>query len=811
MKQIPILLWGLLLPFSILQAQAVQGEITDSKQLPIEGATVVGLDAKDSSFVQGTVTREQGHFTLPLRHNGSYLLKTSAVGYKTRYIPFSITDTETAKLSRILMEEDSYALSGITVTAQKVPVEMKAEKTVYNLSATISGTQGNLYDALRQMPGVQIQSNGNILLDGQGGINVLMNGKTTYLSGETLINYLRSIPASTVEKIELINNPSSHLDAAGKTGVINIEIKRINIKGLITGGNAGYNQAYIYGSGYGNIYLNLRKNKFNLYTDYAYYEGIDLNETTMSREYIDLTTQQILDFHMGQQAYRTYAYKSHNFRIAADYELTPHTNLNGYLNGSWICRRGKEKLGSDFYSLTAVPDSSSITRNRLRASQHNLIGGISTGYQSSNKLKWDASFDFQLFGNANKQDQQSSFSLIESSEIYRNSLLKGDMEGDIQIYCGQTNLVVPLSEKTTLGIGGKTTFVSIDNSATYCNKEYDNWQEILSLNNHFIYNENINAGYIALNTSFGKSWKIEAGIRVENTNIKGELAGNALRADSSFTNHYTHIFPFLQMQYQWKDMHQLSFLHSKRIVRPQYRDLNPFVTINDNYLYEQGNTRLEPELAHNTEFSYILKSRYRMSLLASYTRHPITKSYMAEENKRILVLPMNLSSDYSAGIRLSAANLKPFPWWQINTNLLLTYRKYAWQMDGDEYRNKKFTPMLYIGHQLHLPQGWTAELNGYWNGKTPQGQAIISPTWSVSGGISKSMFGDRGTLRLFAENLFSSRHIHIDVFSTTQQGWYKEKMRIKLGVGFSFRFHKGETPKEFTPKSSISESKRINL
>ena len=165
---------------------------------------------------------------------------------------------------------------------------------------------------------------------------------------------------------------------------------------------------------------------------------------------------------------------------------------------------------------------------------------------------------------------------------------------------------------------------------------------------------------------------------------------------------------------------------------------------------------------------------------------------MAEENKRILVLPMNLSSDYSAGIRLSAANLKPFPWWQINTNLLLIYRKYAWQMDGDEYRNKKFTPMLYIGHQLHLPQGWTAELNGYWNGKTPQGQAIISPTWSVSGG-------------------FSSRHIHIDVFSTTQQGWYQEKMRMKLGVGFSFRFHKGETPKEFTPKRSISESKRINL
>lgn len=810
-KRISIYLWSLLLPFSMLQGQTVQGEITDFKQIPVEGATVIGLNARDSSFVHGTVTGQQGYFTLPLRQNGNYLLKVSAVGYKPKYVRFNLANKETLRMDKIIMEEDSYELSGVTVTAQKVPVEMKAGKTVYNLSTTISGTQGNLYDALKQMPGVQIQSNGNILLDGQGGINVLMNGKSTYLTGETLINYLRSIPASTIEKIELINNPSSHLDAAGKTGVINIETKRINIKGLAAGGNAGYSQAHIYGSGYGNIYLNLRKSKFNLYIGYAYYQGIDLNETTMSREYIDLATQQTLDLHMGQQAYRTYAYKSHNFRIATDYNLTSRTNLSAYLNANQVERLGKEQLASDFYSHTEVPDSSSMTRNRLKINQHNLTGGISTTYQSPDKLKWDASFDFQLFGNTNKQDQQSRFLLDELPETYRNNKLKGDMKGNIQIYCGQMNLAFPLSEKITFSIGGKTTFVAIDNSTSYYNKEDTTWQEILPLNNNFIYNENINAGYITLNTTLGKSWKTEAGLRVENTNTKGKLAGNTLRADSSFTNRYTHLFPFLKMQYQWKEIHQLSLLYSKRIVRPQYRDLNPFVTINDNYLYEQGNTQLQPELAHNTELSYILKSRYRMSFLASYTQHPISKSYMAEENRRILVLPLNLSSDYSAGVRLSAANLKPFSWWQINVNLLFIYRKYAWQMNGNEYRNKQFTPMMYVGHQLHLPKGWATELNSYWNGKTPQGQAVISPVWSISAGISKSMMGNRGTLRIFAENLFSSRYIHIDVFSTTQQGWYREKMRIKLGASFSFRFHKGETPKEFAPKNSISESKRITL
>lgn len=145
------------------------------------------------------------------------------------------------------MEEDSYALSGITVTAQKsTGRDERSGKTVYNLSATHLGTQGNLYDALRQMPGVQIQSSDDILLDGQGGINVLMNETLTYLSGEAADKLLAKYPG--VDSGENRTDKQSVLPsrAAGKTGVINIEIKRINIKGLITGGNAGYNQAYIY-------------------------------------------------------------------------------------------------------------------------------------------------------------------------------------------------------------------------------------------------------------------------------------------------------------------------------------------------------------------------------------------------------------------------------------------------------------------------------------------------------------------------------------------------------------------------------------
>ena len=811
MRRIMLCAWGMLMYIPIISAKSVQGNITDNKQIPLEEVTVTGLNAKDSTFVSGTTSKLQGNFSLCLPHNGKYLLKVSAIGYKSRYIDFCIQDRETVTLEKVIMTEDTYELSGITVTAAKMPVEMKAGKTVYNLSSTISGTQGNLYDALKQMPGILIQNDGTILLDGQAGIHVLMNGKSTYLTGETLINYLKSIPATTVEKIELINNPSSHLDAAGKSGMINIETKRTYIKGLSAGSNVGYSQTHTYGSGYGSFYLNLRKDKLNFHTDYAYYQGTDLNNTIMFRKYIDLDTHRLLDYHIGQDAHRTYAYKSHNLRIAADYDLTQRINFSAYFNGNWLNRLGKERMAANFYSYKQQPDSASVTQNQIKVNHHNLTGGISTTYLSPLKVKWDTSFDFQLFGNTDRQDQHSAFSLYNATEAYSHQNLQGDMSGDIQLYCGQTNLVYPLSKRSKLSAGGKTTFISIDNTAIYHRNENDIRQEITSLNNHFIYDENINAGYLTLNTELGKSWKMEVGVRLENTNMKGELKGNTLRPDSSFSSHYTHFFPFLQMQYQWKETQQLAFLYSKRIVRPQYRDLNPYITINDNYLYEQGNTRLKPELVHNLEVSYILKSRYRMSFLASYTNHPITKSYIAQDNKRILVMPMNLASNYSAGMRLSAANLKPLPWWQLSANLLLIYREYAWQTDGDKYRNKCFTPMLYIGNQLHLPQGWNAEANAYWNGKTPQGQATISPMWSLSAGISKSVFKNQGTLSLFAENLLSSHHIHIDVASTTQQGWYEERMYMKVGVSLSIRLHRGETPKEISPKSSISESKRINL
>lgn len=810
-RQTTICLCGLLLPFSTLWAQAVKGEVTGSDLLPLERATVIGLNSKDSTFITGTVTDRQGDFILPLRHKSTYLLKVSAIGYKTQYIYFNLTDTSTVGLGRIIMKEDTYTLSDVTITAQKVPVEIKAGKTVYNLSSTLYGTQGNLYDALKQMPGVQVQSNGNILMNGQGGVNVLMNGKTIYLTGDALANYLRGIPASTIEKIELINNPPAHLDAAGKTGVINIETKKISIKGMVTGGNASCNQADIYRSGNGNIYLNLRKSKFNIYTGYAYHQGTDPNETTISRKYLAPGSLEILNFHIRQQSYRTYSYRLHNLRIATQYDLSPHVQLNAHFNGSRLDRLGKEQLVSDFYSYSAASDSSSTTQNRIQTWQQNLIGGVSATYQPSSKLKWNTTFDFQLFENNSEQDQQSHLQANGLPGTPKNSSLKGNLEGNIRIYCGQSDLNLQLSEKTTFGIGGKTIYVTINNAAIYHDKVKETWQTIESLNNHFIYHENINAGYLTLNSTLGKYWKIETGLRAENTNIKGKTTGNTLHADSSFTNRYIHLFPFLQMQWQWKKTHQLSLLYSRRIVCPNYRDLSPFVTVNDNYLHEQGNTQLKPELVHNSELSYILKNRYLVTLLTSYTRHPIAKSYIAEGDKRILVLPMNLTSNFSTGIRLNAANLKPFPWWQINANLMFIHQNYAWEADDKEYKNKKLTSMIYIGHQFHFPKGWAAELNGYRNGNTPQGQAVISPVWSISAGIGKSIWKKRATWRVFAEDLFSSRHIHIDVFSTAQQGWYNEKKRMKIGISFSFNLHKGENIKDFAPQSNINENKRINL
>ena len=336
-------------------------------------------------------------------------------------------------------------LEEIMVTAKLPLVEISAGKTSYRMDASVTQSTGSLYDVLASLPGVVIDSNGNILLNGQSGATILMDGKPTYLSGDELMSLLKSTPATNADKIDLITQPSARHDAAGSSGLIDIRTRKIRLRGvnLALNGNGSLGRT---GSGYGGASMNIRENKFNLYLNYSYYQGKDVIDLFIDRAF------ERDGGRMMQDSYRKRRNYSHYFRTGCDYYLNERTVWGVSLGGNFS--RQRENAGM----FTEIRETGVAGNTYSHAEQNR--NNVSAGTSMVHKLKREggelsASFDYFHYYRVGNQ-------LMDS---FKPDTLKGDMKGNTDLYVGQIDAVYPLSEVWKLQAGVKTSFVTIDNTA----------------------------------------------------------------------------------------------------------------------------------------------------------------------------------------------------------------------------------------------------------------------------------------------------------------------------------------------------------
>ena len=336
-------------------------------------------------------------------------------------------------------------LEEIMVTAKLPLVEISAGKTSYRMDASVTQSTGSLYDVLASLPGVVIDSNGNILLNGQSGATILMDGKPTYLSGDELMSLLKSTPATNADKIDLITQPSARHDAAGSSGLIDIRTRKIRLRGvnLALNGNGSLGRT---GGGYGGVSMNVRENKFNLYLNYSYYQGKDVIDLFIDRAF------ERDGGRMMQNSYRKRRNYSHYFRTGCDYYLNERTVWGVSLGGNFS--RQKENAGM-FTEIQEI----GVAGNTYSYAEQNR-NNLSVGTSMVHKLKREggelsASFDYFHYYRVGNQ-------LMDS---FKPDTLKGDMKGNTDLYVGQIDAVYPLSEVWKLQAGVKTSFVTIDNTA----------------------------------------------------------------------------------------------------------------------------------------------------------------------------------------------------------------------------------------------------------------------------------------------------------------------------------------------------------
>lgn len=683
------------------------------------------------------------------------------------------------------IDVDTVILSDITVTARRLPVEIKTDRTIVNLSSSVIASHGNIYDALRIMPGITVQGRGNIIVNGQGGVKVLIDGKETRLSGEALAAYLRGISSSDIDKVEIIGTPSSLYDASGKNGVINIIRKRTSLGGISASAEGGYAHNGPFNGGDGAIAIRIKRKTLSFQSVYSIFTGTDPEEVKISREYASIS-----NLVMRQHNLKHTNYTVHSFRVSTDWGITSNTSLNAYFSATLPERLRDESTRTHLFSVSYLDDSEPYAYGKTRVSERTLRGGIGLTHLNNSGVRWNIGAYASRF--CNRDVSQRTFSKTDS--------LFGLQVGHIDIYSAESGIIYPIGPSTNLSAGIKMSSINVGNSSDYFGS-----QDLSSLPRDTEYEENIMAAYLQTEIKKLKGWEIDAGARCEFTWSK-------LISDrtSKVRSNYVDVFPFLNIRYSFNRIHKLSAIYGKRISRPNYRDMDPFITVTDRYLYEKGNPELRPELAHNVDFTYVYRNLVRLSFVGSYVRHPIIKSFQAMNDMTVCVIPMNLSSSFIGGSRIGVANIRPCDIWSFNGNFSITWNKYSYIVNSVKYNSKLVVPIVNMNHRINLPLETEIEISAYWNGKMPLGQSTVSSHWAVSCGLGRNFLKNSLRLRLFAENLLSSHTIRMDVANPTQSGWYTNKQYRRLGISIAYTFHRGEKiTKNRQPKES-DETKRIN-
>jgi iron complex outermembrane receptor protein len=781
-------------PF-ISQAQVageIRGFVGDEAQKPIESATLSLLNAKDSSSVKVTVTGKTGHFEFKHLREGKYLVSASTVGHSTSYsaIVEISSFSPSVEIPALRLTAIAHNLEAFAVVGKKSLIEQKADRMVINVDASPSNTGSTAMDVLEKSPGITLDKDDNISLKGKQGVMIMIDGKPTYLSASQLASYLRSLPASAIDQIEIMTNPSAKYDAAGNSGIINIKTKKNKTKGFNGNVTLTHTQGE-YPKPSGSVNLNYRNGKTNFFVNagYSHWEGFQNLDIT--RKYLDTVPANTVNSIFSQHTNIHFVNPELNVKFGMDYYATSKTTigfvLSGFRNEEHQRTASTIMLEDPNYIVDSIVYSPSTNNTTWKNGSVNL--NYRHQFDSAGR-ELTADLDYVKYSSVSNQHFDNITYAPDWTEKGEN-ILTGNLPSDINIYTFKTDYTRPLTNNLKLETGVKISYVNTDNTAGYFNLINNKPQVDTTKTNRFLYRENINAAYINMNKQY-KKWSLMAGLRFENTQYSGHQLGNALSVinrDSSFTRSYTDLFPTLYISYQPNEKNQFSLNYGRRIDRPAYQDLNPFLFFLDQYTYQAGNPYLQPQFTHNVELAHTYRNFLTTTLNYSYTENFFTETFEQSGHATIL-RNGNIGSRQNAGISVSA-QVPVVKWWMAILYSNVNYNKFSGLLYGETINVEATTLLLNINNQFTFPKGWAGELSGFYRTKGVEGQIIVDPLGQASAAVSKKLLKDKASLKLSVRDLFYTNKVRGYInFQQTDATFYNVRDSRQVSLSFTYRFGK---------------------
>ncbi len=645
----------LLIPYSFYAQVEIKGIVKDSSNIAIEFANVVLASKGKGDIVSGTITDKKGYFKL-LAIPGEYKLTISYIGHATESI--NILLKENKDLGVFILNESSRTLKDVVITSQKRVIEKKVDRLIFNVENSISISGGDVTDILKIAPYVRVK-NDEVLMIGKSNLKILVNGNLVRVSRDNLTNFLKSIPADDIKKIEIITSPPAKYEAEGNSGLINIVYK----KGITNSWKAslrGTYTQYTYPDGSLSGSFRYRENKTSLYINTSYGKG---SKQITDTNIFEFDSQ----FWDSKNPRRIFYDNSLNTRIALDYHWSDHltTGFQYQIGYNEMRIENNNDVAKIIDKSLSIIDSTIVSKSKFN--QTNPLHSIN--FYADYKLdsigkKISFNLDYFTFLDTSGRIYNSSNFLPNGQET-PDSFSSGHNTGEQNInnYSFRADVEFPLKE-INLNFGGKLSFINSDNDTRFF--DLTTGVPILDLNqtNQFEYKENNIAFYVSGNKSFNEKWNTKVGFRIESTHSKGL----SFQLNQINKNDYIKVFPSGYINYTPNNNHSFSLSYNKRISRPDFEYLNPFRITQNPYLFVEGNPFLQPSFSDNLEFTYLNREKWINSIYFSHIKSGFGQIAVVNVDTRVRgIIPQNYYNGYTLGLTESYTLKKWKGWESINT------------------------------------------------------------------------------------------------------------------------------------------------
>jgi hypothetical protein len=807
MRPLRILFFGLAILSFALVARAQNAKLTgvllDDKGSPVAFANVALLKAADSALVTGVQTNREGTYFIDLPSAGLYRLRFTAMGFapKTTDVFEVGVTTEAKNLGSIVLATDVKSLSNVSVTALRPTITQLADRMVVSVEGTAMAAGSTAYGVLAKAPGVFIDAEGNIQLNGRSGVTVMLDGKLTYLSARDLRTLLEGMAAENIKSIEIITNPSAKYDAEGTSGILNINLKKNVLQGVNGSVYSTYNfngqqHGYSYGSN-----INYKNRRWNSFLNLDAARRVGGRDATFTRIFYgrDKTT------YFDQEATGNFVVEGPPFvRLGTDYTINDRHSIGAmayygtnYAESEFLT---ETYLGPDPKSPAQYVDADVFANNRFTNLTSNLHYN---GKLDTAGTTLSADLDYVRITNRGESFFYNYFTNLVDGQKTQDFLYTHTPNG-YDIYSGKVDYSRPFPGKRKLESGAKISRVLSDNDSRFY---FNNTGLVLDTRrtNHFNYRENIYAAYLSYSSPLSPKLSLQAGLRAERT----ESLGRSFTTGEATSRDYLDWFPSVFLQQKVSDQYGINYSYSRRITRPNYGNLNPFTAYRDPYTLVKGNPYLRPQYTHAFSIAQIIKKNY--TLTASYN---LTKDVISELPQLDVATTTTIyytgNVDDAHSVSLSGVGpLKITKNWDTQNTLLLNYSKYSLTDNNGLHINDQLFYMLQSNHTIQLPKAFRMELNVLYRGPAASGLYHMAPMSRVDIALKRSFFNKKLDLTLNGNDLFKGYRFLWTTDIAGNVNEFNQYFRFR-SVGFTVRynFSKGQKVEERRRSNSLEEVNR---